>query len=212
MVVDIDPSTLDQVRELFKQLIHPITLHLFLTKAKRCLYCKEVEEVTDIIVRLSDKIRVKKYYEDSEEIKVFKIDLFPAIVVHGREEYNIRYFGLPVGYEFGVLVEDIIYVSKGTPDLPEEVLDEVKKIQESVHIKVFVTPTCPYCPYVARTAHMFALANRNIVADVIEAMEFPELADKYNVYAVPKVVINDRVSFEGVLSEDKFLEKVIEAL
>ena len=161
---------------------------------------------------MSDKIKVKKYYEDSEEIEVFKIDLFPAIVIHGREEYNIRYFGLPVGYEFGVLVEDIIYVSKGTLDLPEEVLDEVKKIQESVHIKVFVTPTCPYCPYVARTAHMFALANRNIVADVIEAMEFPELADKYNVYAVPKVVINDRVSFEGVLSEDKFLEKVIEAL
>jgi hypothetical protein len=37
------------------------------------------------------------------------------------------------------------------------------------------------------------------VADVVEVTEFPELAQRYQIYGVPKVVINDRVAFEGAL-------------
>ncbi len=46
-----------------------------------------------------------------------------------------------------------------------------------------------------------ALLNPRITADVIEANEFPELSQQYRVMAVPKVIINDRVQFEGALPE-----------
>lgn len=48
-------------------------------------------------------------------------------------------------------------------------------------------------------------------ADIVEAGEFPELAGRYNVYAVPKVVINDTVEFVGAQLEPQFLRYVLQA-
>jgi alkyl hydroperoxide reductase subunit AhpF len=56
-----------------------------------------------------------------------------------------------------------------------------------------------------------AVASERVRATAIEATEFPELSRAYRVLAVPKVVINDRVQFEGALPEDDFLAKVLEA-
>ncbi len=60
-------------------------------------------------------------------------------------------------------------------------------------------------------AHQLAIESEKVTADVIEVSEFPLIARKYLVYAVPKVVINERVSFEGALPEAIFLQKVLEA-
>jgi len=55
-----------------------------------------------------------------------------------------------------------------------------------------------------------ALENKLISADVVEAQEFPALARMYSVTAVPKTVINNVVQFVGALSEEQFLEKVLQ--
>jgi predicted DsbA family dithiol-disulfide isomerase len=56
------------------------------------------------------------------------------------------------------------------------------------------------------------MANEHITADVIEATEFPELADRYQVMAVPKIVVNDRVEFVGALPEAQFVQQVLRAV
>jgi predicted DsbA family dithiol-disulfide isomerase len=56
-----------------------------------------------------------------------------------------------------------------------------------------------------------AIASERVTAIAIEATEFPELSQAYRVNAVPKVVINDRVEFEGALPEPQFLEAVLRA-
>lgn len=56
------------------------------------------------------------------------------------------------------------------------------------------------------------MANEHITADVIEATEFPELADRYQVMAVPKIVVNDRVEFVGALPEPQFVQQVLRAI
>jgi thiol-disulfide isomerase/thioredoxin len=63
-----------------------------------------------------------------------------------------------------------------------------------------------------RLAHQFAFENQLIRADMIESSEFPQLVGKYQVMAVPKVVINDAASFEGALPEQHFLQHVLLAL
>ena len=57
-----------------------------------------------------------------------------------------------------------------------------------------------------------AVASPRIKAECIEATEFPELSQRYRVMAVPKIVINDRVQFEGALPEPQVLSKVLEAV
>ena len=62
-----------------------------------------------------------------------------------------------------------------------------------------------------RLAQHMAVASDRIRATAIEATEFPDLSRSYRVMAVPKIVINDRVEFEGALPEPDFLGAVLRA-
>jgi hypothetical protein len=57
-----------------------------------------------------------------------------------------------------------------------------------------------------------ALASPHVRSSSVEAQEFPELASYYQVSAVPKIVVNDRVEFLGALPEPMFLEAMMSAL
>jgi predicted DsbA family dithiol-disulfide isomerase len=56
-----------------------------------------------------------------------------------------------------------------------------------------------------------AVASDRVRATAIEATEFPELSRAYQVMGVPKIVINDRVQFEGAVPEKDFLDAVLQA-
>jgi alkyl hydroperoxide reductase subunit AhpF len=56
-----------------------------------------------------------------------------------------------------------------------------------------------------------AVASERVRSTTIEATEFPDLSRAYQVMAVPKVVMNDRVEFEGALPEPEFLDAVLQA-
>ncbi len=51
-----------------------------------------------------------------------------------------------------------------------------------------------------------------VTADVIEANDFPDMARTYQVRAVPRIVINDKVAFDGALPENMFLTMVEKAI
>lgn len=63
-----------------------------------------------------------------------------------------------------------------------------------------------------RLAQSFALENALIQADCIEATEFPDLASRFRVCAVPKTVINGSASIEGSLAEAFFLDEILKTL
>ena len=187
---------------------------LYFSQEIECTYCRETREILNELSSLSDKINVDEYnfVNDKDVVEKYKIDKIPAIAVVGEKDYGIRYFGIPAGYEFSSLVEDIIDVSRGTTDLSDDTKKALQKIDKPIHIQVFVTPTCPYCPTAVRTAHKLAMESEHIRGDMIESTEFPQLANKYGVYAVPKIVINENISFEGALLEKNFLDYVLSAL
>ena len=63
-----------------------------------------------------------------------------------------------------------------------------------------------------RLAQHMAIASPKVTAECIEANEFPDLSRRYQVMAVPKIVINDRVQFEGAIPERDFLGAVLQAV
>ncbi len=63
----------------------------------------------------------------------------------------------------------------------------------------------------ARAAYQLALASPRVRAEVIEVNEFPELADRYGVRAVPLTVINDQVAIPGAVTEQVLVEQVLKA-
>jgi len=203
------------VREkLSAGLVNPVRMTVF-TQEFECEYCADVRMLAEELVELGDgrlKLVVYDFEKDREVADRYRVDKIPALLLHGKQEFGVRFFGIPSGYEFATLLEDIIDVSRGTTGLSERTKEKLMMIKEPVHIQVFVTPTCPYCPRAVRLAHQMAIENQAITADMVEAIEFPHLANKYDVMAVPKVVINDKVSFEGALPEPHFLEHVLLAL
>jgi len=207
----LDERTAEAVRRLFSRMVADVRLYYF-ASSEDTPYQRATREVLRALSELSDKLHLVEADEASPLASRYGVDKFPAILVHGVEEYNIRYFGAPLGHEFGVLVRTIVDASRGEVELPPDVVSAISKVGERVHVQVFVTPTCPYCSLAARAAFMYAIVNLNVVADVIEAAEFPELADRYAVYAVPKVVINDQVEFEGAVPHEVFVERILEAV
>jgi glutaredoxin-like protein len=184
------------------------------TQEFECDFCKETREIAEELASINRKIAVETFdlLKDSEKAKEYGVERIPALVVKGDGGNGVRYFGIPSGYEFSGLLEDIIDASQRKTRLSEEIVKKVRDIDRDVHIQVFVTPTCPYCPRAVRTAHQMAMLNGRIKADMVESMEFPELANKFDVMAVPKIVINEKVSFEGALPETEFLDYVLSAL
>lgn len=209
--------------EFFSKLINPVRLLVFIGK-DHCQYCDQLKQLVEEISELSNLVTYELHDFDSEKelAEKYRINIAPAVVItQDGKDLGVRYFGLPAGHEFGSFLEDIVDVSKGETDLLEETKEALRGINKDVQIYVFVTPTCPYCPMAVRMAHKFAIehalaGNDKILGDMIEAIEFPELADQYGVMAVPKVVIKvdgeDKVSFEGAYPEKMFLEKLLEAL
>jgi glutaredoxin-like protein len=122
-----------------------------------------------------------------------------------------RFFGIPTGYEFATLIENITDLSRNLNHLKAETQATLAALTGPAEIKVFVTPTCSFCPSAVRMAHQMAMSSPHITAEVIEANEFQDLTEQYNVYGVPKIIVNDRVEFEGAVPEKVFLGKVLAA-
>lgn len=140
----------------------------------------------------------------------YRIELAPAIVVRLEEkDYGIRYLGIPAGFEFASLIGAIEDVGRGDPNLSPDSRLRLANLNRPVHIRVFVTYGCPYCPGAVRLAYKLAMASDLITAEGISSEEFPELANRFGVMAVPKTVVNDKHSFEGALPEPQFVQQVL---
>ncbi|MCR4432642.1 MAG: thioredoxin family protein [Caldiserica bacterium] len=179
-----------------------------------CPYCAEALELISEVSQLSGKItlEVHDWYEEEERSR-YQVSLLPATIVRTEEnDPGIRFLGMVSGYEFATLLETLIMVSRGSTKLSDAAKKRVKaEITKPVDIKVFITPTCPYCPSAVLLAHQLAMESPLVKSAMIEAIEFPDLSNRYQVYAVPKTVINDLYSFEGALPEGPFIEQVIKA-
>lgn len=205
----------DEDRNFIKQQLSAMTDNvkiIHFTQSIECSYCRETRQLLEELVLLSTKLSLEIYnfQLDKEEVAKYKIDKIPATILIAGDgtDPGIRFFGIPSGYEFMSVIEDIIDISNQNHGFEENLLQQIRGINQPAHIQVFVTPTCPYCPRAVRIAHRLALANQHITGDMVEATEFPHLAQKYSVHGVPKSIINETSSLEGAVPEQMFLEKI----
>ena len=212
MVVEIDDATQKQVQEMFSDLIDDVTIHLFIEEIN-CLYCNDVKDMVDQLAELSDKVTVQEHKGslDSADAKEMGVEHTPALVLHGKKPYNVKFYGIPAGHEFGALVGSIVDVSKGTTPLPQDVVEDIASINKPINIKVFVTPQCPYCPNMTRLGAQAAIINPLISSEMIESLEFQEETAKYEVFGVPKTILNETTSIDGLSPIEMFVEKLFEA-
>lgn len=188
-----DKKSREGVKKELQALKNDVTLLVFTSEKPECAYCGLTRQIVKELASLSPRIKPGYFDIDKDKKNAGRhgIDKVPAIIVTRGENKNIRFFGVPGGYEFNSLLETLKNVSSGGPALSLANEKKIKSVKEKILIRVFVTPTCPYCPPAVVTAHRIALANPVITADMVEATEFPELSRENNVSSVPKTVITD---------------------
>jgi len=202
-----------QVRETLADLENPVHLVLF-TQTLECMYCRENRQLMEDVAELSDlvDITVYNFVTDAEKAEEFGVDKIPVTVIMGEEDYGIRFYGIPAGYEFTTLIHAIRMIGKAGTQLDEGTRQALDALTDPVHLQVFVTPTCPYCPQAVALGFEMAYASPNVRADGVESSEFPHLAVKYQVAGVPRTVINETTHLEGAAPPDMLLDKIQEAL
>lgn len=208
----INENDAETLKKMFASYPNEIKL-LFFEKAEDCETCPIAKGLYEEISSLSDKLNFQAYDFDSEAelVQKYDIDKVPALVIEGSRDYGIRFYGVPSGYEFNSLLNALQNVSVGEHQLPGVIREDLDKLVTDIHVQVFVTPNCPHCPGAVKTAQNFAMYSDKIKADMIEITEFPDLAQKYQVMSVPKIVINETIDFVGSLGDREYLEKILEA-
>ena len=181
---------------------------------RECMNCESTRQLLEEVCSLSDRVELQviDFYGDTESALALGIDRVPAVLIGPEGKDNVRYFGMPSGFEMQVLLDTMTAAATKRSRLQLETRRQLKRLKEDVHIKVFVTPGCHYCPAVAGLAHLMALESERVTADVIEVGEFQDLARAYNVMSVPKTVINDRVQLVGTVTEEVMVERILQAV
>lgn len=141
----------EEVQKQFEALSNPVKLVMFTQKIE-CDYCEETRMMVEELAALSDKVTAEIYnfVIDKEVADKYQVDKIPAIAIlgvhpegppRGEKDYGIRYYGIPAGYEFSALIEDIKSVSSGQSGLLQETKAILATSDEPVHMQVFTTPT-----------------------------------------------------------------------
>lgn len=216
----LNDQIVKQIQEVFAGMQEPVQV-LFFGSKDDCDYCNETKQLLEEVTALSDKIELSVYdvQENAEVADQFKVTNAPGIVIAAKDNaevtnLGIQFSGIPSGHEFSTLINDILIVSKRDSGLDSKTREFLKSLDKPLHLQVFVTPTCPYCPRAVLLAHQMAMENpQMIIAEGVEATEFPELANRFNVRGVPQTVINSGAGMVvGAVPEQNLLAEIMRAM
>ena len=109
---------------------------------RECKSCGPTQQLLEEVSALSPRIHldIVDFYGDPEEAKARGVDKIPASIISVDGRDNVKFFGLPSGSEFAVLLDTIVNSSVKTSSLKLDTRRWLKRLQDDVHIQVFVTP------------------------------------------------------------------------
>jgi thioredoxin reductase (NADPH) len=198
------------LREGFKQLRDDVRLLVFTQKGVNDQFNEFMTGIVTELSGIDKKIKPGFYTIESPDAKKYNVDRSPTLLI-APDKYNIRYTGAPLGEEGRSLITAIIMVSTGQSIISDDSKKRLSGLGEKRHVRVFVSPTCPYCPQQVLYAICAAVERRDLVSvEVIEIYENRDLAERYAAMSVPKTFIGEEPTASGLQSEEYFMESLVE--
>jgi len=186
-----------------------VPVHLFVKPGENDAYAEFAHSLLKDLVRLSNKITLNLYSKDEKANKKFGVQRFPTLLI-APDKYSIRFTGAPAGEEGQAFLHALMMVSTGKSFLSAQSTDLLQELKESRQIKVFVSPTCPYCPGQCVNAIKAAVEKPGLVGvECIETGENPEYAEEYSVGSIPHTVYDEKLSTVGMESELAFVLQLV---
>ena len=189
VILEDDAAALKEI--LAEEMHGEVTILLFVKSGDSS--SEDARKLLEEVSSFSDKIKLQIYDFKSQKFQKYGIARAPAVTLLGKEDYNIRYYGVPFEQEFETPTEWLIRVTKGSAELEDGTMRALRELGEEKKLTVLVTYVCPQCPLVAQLAMRFAMACDKVRVDVIDIFEFPEVKEDFPVLiSTPKVFVGSR--------------------
>ncbi|MBI4202390.1 MAG: thioredoxin family protein [Chloroflexi bacterium] len=147
-IADKDKSTLrDRLKHNLKQ---DVKLRLFTQRTfgltipgRECPTCEDAYKLMQELAELSPKLKLEvvNFYSNRQATQDAGVERIPALVLSSGPASNVKFYGIPLGFEFASLLETIVTLSRGVSPLALDTRKKLKQVKDPVHIQVFVTPT-----------------------------------------------------------------------
>ena len=144
-----DDDVAGQIKERLSEMVHPVKLVVF-SQALQHPESEEVKRLLEELATLDPRLILesKNFVIDEADAKALAVHHIPGIAIlrAGQDgaadvDYGVRFFGLPMQYDFGALIDGIVDVSKGESGLDPKTVEALRALAEPIHLQVFTTPT-----------------------------------------------------------------------
>jgi thioredoxin reductase (NADPH) len=194
-----------QLAKLFGSMEHQVPLFLFADPAINSQYSEAARAVIRAFRQLTDKITLREYGLTHKLALQYNISYSPTLLFD-PDHFSIRWLGAPLGEEGRTFMEALTMLGNRKTELSGPSRDILAKITSKRAIKLFVSPTCPYCPQQAVNALKAAIARpEHISLEIIDIQANPKLAEQYNAFSVPVCFANEVMIARGAQQEELFM-------
>ena len=198
----------------FEKLKDPIKISLFIS-SKEDANSFAVYEYMNAIANQDRRLELNLITKGAkpELFKQYNIKETPTFVI---EETGIRYIGPPSGPEAMVFIQTLVMKSTANSGIGDVISKVLSSLGKPVQLRTIVTSQCTICPLAVKIGNMLSLesalrGNSKIQHEVIEALEHEKYVSDYDLSAVPIILINNKVAFNGIPDVDQYVLKVAEA-
>ena len=196
---------LRQLRETFAQLPNEIPLLLFSDRNHEDAFLQAARQVIRAFRELTPKISLKEYNLDHQLAEKWNVDSSPTLLLD-PDHYNIRWLGAPMGEEGRSFLEAMMLLGLGRSEISDQSRGVIERIDSPRTIKIFVSPSCPYCPQQVVNGLRAAIEKPDLVSlEIIDIQCRPDLAEQYGAHSVPQAFANEVLIGQGAQQEEVFM-------
>lgn len=200
---------LNQLRQTFDNMPREIPLYLFVDRGRDDVFVQSCRQIVRAFRELTSKISIKEYYLDHELATKYGVDSSPTLLID-PDHYNIRWLGAPMGEEGRSFLEAMILIGMGKSGMSDQSHKVINQIDTPRQIKVFVSPTCPYCPQQVVNGLRAAIEQPDLISlEIVDIQSRPDLAEQYGAHSVPQAFANDLLIGQGAQQEEVFMSSLL---
>lgn len=193
----LDDTLKTQLQTYLGMLRQPIRLIASLDNSDNAA---KMRELLQEITALSDKVSLDESGDDARK---------PSFVIAKEgETRGVRFAAIPLGHEFTSLVLALLWTGGHPPKVEQDVLDQIKALDNDLNFEVYMSLSCHNCPDVVQATTLMTVFNPRINVTVIDGGLYQDEVNERNVMAVPATFLNGEMFASGRMLVEEFLAKV----
>jgi len=194
----LDANLKAQLKTYLEKVVQPIEIVASLDDSAKA---REMEELLQEIVLLSDKITLVKRTDDAERKPSFSIN-------RPGTDIGVRFAGIPMGHEFTSLVLALLQVGGHTIKFDDAVIEQIRNLDGDYSFETFISLTCHNCPEVVQALNAMSVINPRIKVTTIDGGVFPKEVEERQIMAVPMMFLNGEHFGQGRTNVEEILAKL----